>query len=391
MNDFASSNTAKPRRAVWLWALATVLVLGLVIAGWLGRSRASSDAAAAPRYLTQAADRGDIRRIVNATGTLSPVNLVQVGTQVSGTVRRLHADFNSAVRQGALLAELDTVALEAELAQAEAQLRSAESSLVLARTRHARSRSLFEQGFVARSEVEEAAASQEAALASVDQMQATVRRARNTRSMAEIRSPVSGTVVSREVSVGQTVAASLQTPVLFRIAQDLREMQIEMNVSEADVGQMREGLPVRFTVDAFPDRSFSGTVHQIRNNHQLQQNVVTYTVVVRSRNDDLILRPGMTAYVAVAVSEVLQAVRVPNAALRYEPAAATPGGQTAAPSSARRTVWRLGADGRAQAVEVHLGIADSRHTQLVSGALQVGDALIVGEPAQGGFAGPRIF
>jgi HlyD family secretion protein len=374
----------------WPWIVAALLlVLGALAWFFL---RPQTPTSTAPRYLTQAVDRGDIRRTVNATGTLSPVNLVQVGSTVSGTIRKLHVDFNSAVKQGQMLAELDTTALDADLAQAEAQRRSAQSSLALAGTRLERARNLFGQGYVARSEVDEAEAGERNAAASLQQMQAGVQRAANNRRNAEIRSPVAGIVVSREVSVGQSVAASLQTPVLFKIAQDLREVQIEMNVSEADVGLMREGLPVRFTVDAFPDRVYEGAVQQVRNNHQVQQNVVTYTVVVRSRNDDLSLRPGMTGYVAVTVAEARATLRIPNAALRFEPAAAAsaPAVTERGPAN-RRVVWKLGAGGTAERVEVTLGIADSRHTQLVQGNLREGDTLVIGEPAKGGFSGPRIF
>jgi HlyD family secretion protein len=388
----------------WIWILViVVVVIAISVTMWRGERTADDTPRGTPAYLTQSVDRGDVKRTVNATGSLSPVNLVQVGSSVSGTVRRLHADFNSAVRRGQLLAELDTVALDAELAQAQAQQRSAASSLALARTRLIRSRSLLEQGFVARSEVDEAEANERAALATEQQMQAGVDRALNNRQLAEIRSPVDGTVVSREVSVGQTVAASLQTPVLFKIAQDLREMQIDMNVSEADVGLMREGQAVTFTVDAFVDRVYSGEVAQIRNNHTVQQNVVTYTVVVRSRNDDLSLRPGMTGYVAVGVAEARGVLRLPNSALRYEPASvAGPGSGTVLPGTAtarsgsegpsnQRVLWRLQPGRAAEAVRVTLGIADARHTQLLAGDLKEGDQLVIGEPANAGFTGPRLF
>jgi HlyD family secretion protein len=388
-------NTTPARNKRWRWAAAVVLlaVIGLALFWWRGST--ASKAEQAPRYLTQKVDRGDISRVVNATGALSPVNLVQVGSQVSGTIRKLHVDFNSAVQLGQLLAELDTAALDAELAQAQAQQRGAASSLLLANSKLVRSRSLFEQGYVSRAEVDEAEASLRSAQATVEQMQAAVARAANNRRWADIRSPVAGTVVSREVSVGQTVAASLQTPVLFKIAQDLREVQIEMNVSEADVGLMQEGQQVNFTVDAFVDRSYTGTVHQIRNNHQVQQNVVTYSVVVRARNDDLSLRPGMTCYVAVTVGQAKGTLRVPNAALRYEPSSSAPSAAVALSNASsrgsRRSVWRVGPDGQPQRVDLQLGIADSRHTQQLAGGLNEGDALIVGQPAQDGFAGPKLF
>lgn len=371
-----------------LIALGIVAVLAAVAAAFVLRPHAGKEQSAAPRYLTQAVDSGPVRRTINASGTLNPVNLVQVGTQVSGTVARIHVDFNATVKPGQLLAEIDPALLDADVAQTAAQVKSAEASLALARTRLARAQSLFAQGFISRAEADDAAAQVATAEAALAQQRAGARRAQRNRKNAEIRSPVAGTVTSREVSVGQTVAASLQTPVLFKIAQDLREMQIETAVSEADVGTLREGLKVRFTVDAFPDRSFEGEVRQIRNNYAVQQNVVTYTAVVRTRNDDLALRPGMTGYVTVTVAERERTLRVPNAALRYEPKGTV---AQAGAARAQRTVWRLAADGSAQPVAVTLGIADNRYTEVSGGALKEGDALVIGEAGAAGSFGPKIF
>jgi HlyD family secretion protein len=230
------------------------------------------------------------------------------------------------------------------------------------------------------------------AQAALDQQSAGVRRASTLQRFGLIRSPVAGTVVSREVSVGQTVAASLQTPVLFKIAEDLRDVQIETHVSEADVGLVVTGQQVSFSVDAFHERVFAGRVHQIRNNYSVQQNVVTYSVVVRARNEDLSLRPGMTGYVDIRIGERRNVLRVPNAALRYQPAdqPPPPSGPLSGPG-ARREVWRVDARGLPEAVTVRLGLSDGRFTELVAGALQPGDALIVGEKQPGGFAGPKIF
>ncbi|MGL4576908.1 MAG: efflux RND transporter periplasmic adaptor subunit, partial [Burkholderiaceae bacterium] len=240
--------------------------------------------------------------------------------------------------------------------------------------------------------VDDAQSAVKTARAAVDQQIAAVSRTATARRNALIRSPVAGIVTAREVSVGQTVAASFNTPVLFRIAQDLREMQIEANVSEADIGSMKEGQKVEFTVDAFPGRSFSGAVFQIRNNYIVQQNVVTYTVVIRARNDTLELRPGMTGYVRVTVGERSQIVRIPNAALRYEPQRAQGDKAAPAPQSAtQKTIWRLTPDGAAQPVELTLGLTDGKFTEMVKGDIKAGDQLIVGEPATGGRFGPKIF
>jgi HlyD family secretion protein len=375
----------------WLWAAAALLLALSATAVLVGMpQRAVTSKAAPDNYLTQAVDRGDVARVVRASGALSPVNLVQVGSQVSGTIKRLHVDYNSAVKAGQLLAELDATVLEAELAQTTAQLRSAQANLEAAQVKFERTQKLFSEGFYSGAELDSALSAWKVAQAQMQQQQASVARAKTNIGFALIRSPVNGTVVSKEISVGQTVAATLQTPVLFKIAQNLREVQIETNVSEADIGLLSEGQEVSFTVDAFPDRLYRGIVHQIRNNHTLQQNVVTYTAVVRSMNEDLSLRPGMTAYVSVTVARRAGVLRVSNAALRYEPAKTAP---TASPASAsnQRVVWHQDSNGQLQAVAVSLGLSDGRYTELLSGDLRSGDPLIIGDKVPSAFSGPKIF
>jgi HlyD family secretion protein len=374
----------------WKLAVLLLVLLAIGLGAWLLlKPKQSSKAVAAENFVTQKVSVGDVRRMVSASGTLKPVSQIDVGTQVSGTIRSLHVDFNDVVKEGQLLAELDASLLDAELAQAQAQQRSAASSLELAQTKLVRTKNLFEQGYVSRADVDDAQASFKSAQASVDQYGASVQRADKNRRNTIIRSPVSGTVVSREIAVGQTVAASLQTPVLFKIAKDLREMQIEANISEADVGFIKAAQKVNFTVDAFSDKVFQGTVHEIRNNYVVQQNVVTYSVIIRTRNEDLSLRPGMTGYVTVVVGKRTGIVRIPNAALRYEPPSVPKGGEVR--QANQRTVWRLNAQGQPEAVEVVLGLSDSRYTELVSGAVRDADALIIGEKITGGFADPKLF
>jgi HlyD family secretion protein len=376
-----------PRWAWWSVAVLMLVVVALGVAAWLARRSAQ---AAPDTWLTQTVERGAIKRTISATGALTPVNMVQVGTQVSGTIARLHADFNAQVKAGQLLAELDTTALDAELAQARALQASAQASRDLAVSQATRQGRLFELGYVTQADLDSARANASSAQAQLEQQKAAWQRAAFNRRNAEIRSPVAGTVISREVSVGQTVAASLQTPVLFKIAQDLREMQIEASVAEADVGLLREGQAVRFTVDAFPDRSFDARVRQIRNNHAVQQNVVTYTAVIATRNEDLALRPGMTAYVSVTVAERSDVARIPNAALRYNPAASAPGARDDAPPN-RRTVWRWDGINTPQPVDVTLGLTDGRWTELAAGNLKPGDRLVIGDRKALPSFGPKIF
>ncbi len=256
---------------------------------------------------------------MSANGTLNPVVLVNVGTQVSGTVKKLHVDFNDRVKAGQILLELDPALLVAQVGQDEANLNSAKASLELAELNETRAHTLWQQDSIAKQEVDTAVQVRKSAQAQVAQASAQLAKDRTNLGYSVIRSPVAGVVVNRAVDLGQTVAASFQTPTLFQIAQDLRKMQIDSSFAEADIGNIRVGQPVQFTVDAFPERTFSATVRQVRLNPTTQQNVVTYDVVVAVDNPDQILMPGMTAYVNVIVSQRKSALLVPNAALRFKP------------------------------------------------------------------------
>lgn len=358
----------------------------------------------ARRYKTHLLKRGEVIQTVSANGTLNPVTLVSVGTQVSGTVKRLHVDFNDQVKAGQVLAELDDAIYSAQVRQSDASVASARAALALARANEARLRELFRQEYVSRQELEQAVQAREAAEAQLRLARAQNDRDRANLGYSVIRSPVSGVVVDRQVDVGQTVAASFQTPTLFKIAQDLTRMQIYTNFAEADIGAIRVGQPVRFNVDAFPNRSFEGRVRQVRLNPTTQQNVVTYNVVIEVDNPEQILLPGMTAYVSIVVARRQDVLLVPNAALRFRPAeAAGENGRGAAAGGEGRpgggekrrretvsgTVYVL-EEGRLRPVKVGLGITDSRFTEVTDGALKEGDAVIVGEnlPAAPAAASP---
>ena len=345
------------------------------------------------QYRLQAVEQGDISQTVSANGTINPVTLVSVGTQVSGTVKKLYVDFNSKVEKGQILLELDAALLSAQQKQSSASMRSAEASLELATANEARMRSLYAQEYVSRQELDTAVQAKRAAEAQLQLTQATVEKDRANLAYSVIRSPVSGVVVDRSVDVGQTVAASLQTPTLFKIAQDLSRMQIDANFAEADIGNIRVGQAVRFTVDAFPNRNFKGVVKLIRLNPTTQQNVVTYDVVINVDNPEQILLPGMTAYVTIAVAERKDVLLVPNAALRYKPAnadvqkpaanqnsGAAPKVDTAKPKHDGFTgkVYVL-ENGGLKPVSVSLGITDNRNTEIAGGELKAGDQVIVGE------------
>ncbi|HXJ23202.1 MAG TPA: efflux RND transporter periplasmic adaptor subunit [Polyangia bacterium] len=394
-------------------------------------------------FETAAVDRGRIVSRVTATGTLSALVTVQVGTQVSGTVQKLFADFNSPVKRGQLIAKIDPQLFQAALEQAKANDEAAAGNLVKAEAQERdagrqfeRQKSLLDRKLIAQADFDTAQANLEvargataAARGTVAQAKASLSQARVNLNMTAILSPTDGTVISRSVDVGQTVAASLSAPTLFVIAKDLREMQVDTSVAEADVGKLSSGMPATFTVDAFPGEKFHGKVRQIRNSPQTVQNVVTYDAVIDVDNPDLKLRPGMTANVTFVAAEKDDVLRVPNAAMRFKPTpeifaalgmpapkqvrdgadrgraggakgpaggggmppgggpphgagagsgawrARAGGGRGDAPTD-RRQVWAL-RDGRPQVVALRIGLSDGSTTEVIEGDLHDGDAVIV--------------
>lgn len=384
-------------------AAVVLLVLAVLGAGvvFFYRSQDSK----VPRFKTTRLEKGEITQSITATGTLNAVTTVQVGSQVSGTIRKIFVDFNSPVKKGQPIAQIDTSLFEASVAQARGALGNALSALEKAKTvtvnaqrTLARNKELFPDGFVAQADVDNAQTDYDLALASVKGAQAQVDQARGTLSVAEtnlgyatIYSPVNGTVVSRNVDVGQTVASSFQTPTLFTIAQDLTKMQIDTNVDEADIGRAKVGQATNFTVDAYPEKTFSGRVTQVRNAPIITQNVVTYDVVIEVDNRDLFLKPGMTTNVSILTETVKDVLKIPNAALRYRPSAKakgeTPEGSKA-PKGTR--VYLVGKDGLPRAVPVKLGISDGAYTQVSEGALKEGDLLITEEQRNGKSASPAV-
>ena len=296
-----------------------VLVLAALAGGGWWLQQKNSAESIKPKYRTQPVDRGTIAQRISANGTLNPVTVVNVGTQISGTVTKLHADYNAAVKKGQVLAELDPALLKAQIEQSEANRRSMMASWTLARSTLQRNQSLRDRGFLSDSALDTARKDLDAAAAQIASVKAQIDRDRTNLSYSVIRSPIDGIVVDRTIDVGQTVAASFQTPTLFKIARDLQAMQIDTSVSEADIGNIKPDMPVGFTVDAFRDREFTGRVRVIRLNPTVQQNVVTYNVVIDVRNDTGVLLPGMTAQVAIVTQRRDNVLRLPNAALRFKP------------------------------------------------------------------------
>lgn len=364
------------------------MALVLIVAAGIAYRTLAGHEHAAPRYRTEKVTRGDLVASVTATGTVNPVKTVQVGTYVSGPIQALDVDFNSPVRKGQRVAKIDPRPFQLRVQQAEAELANARAALAKARAdldyktaNLARNRELKAQGIVAADAVDVLASSVEQARADVQLQQAQTQQAdakleeaRVNLGYTDIVSPVDGVVVSRNVDVGQTVAASFQTPTLFVIAEDLTKMQVNANVSEADIGSVRAGQTATFTVDAYPERSFDGAVSQVRNSPLNVQNVVTYDVVIDADNADAALRPGMTANVDVVIGRRDDVLRVPTAALRFRPPASE-GEAVAAPAGS--AVWRLAGD-TPEPVVVVAGLADDSFTEVHGGDLAEGDAVIVG-------------
>ncbi len=395
--------------------LIIALILLLIAGGtawWLMPDRENS----ANRYVTANVERGSLTQTVSANGTLNPVKLVSVGSQVSGIVKKLHVDFNDQVKAGQILLELDPSLTQAQLQQSLANIANAEAQLELATANEARARGLFAQEYVTRQELEQSVQALKSARAQLALAQAQSDRDRINRANTVIRSPVSGVVVSRMVDTGQTVAASLQSPTLFTIAQDLSKMQIDTSYAEADVGAIHVGQPAAFRVDAFPNRSFKGVVRQVRLNPTTQQNVVTYNVVVAVDNLEQKLMPGMTAYVNINIAKREDVLMLPNAALRFRPLDAN--GKPAKPSSKPQaeggklqgdnkqgsgrgkdgappmgTVYVL-ENGQPKSVRVSVGISDNRFSEIIGDVIKESTAIIVEDlqpPAKAKSTGMRLF
>jgi HlyD family secretion protein len=360
-------------------------------------------------YRTAKMEKGEIVDAIAATGNINAVTTVSVGSQVSGTIQQIFVDFNSRVAKGQVIALIDPRLLDAAVVQALANVNNAKASLEKAQVgvidterTNRRNRELVKDGFVAQADVdssqtawEQALAQKRSAEAALQQAEGGLRVSQTNLEYATIRSPVEGTVISRNVDVGQTVAASFQTPTLFSIAQDLTKMQVDTNVDESDIGRAVLGQTVTFTVDAWPEKTFTGEVAQVRNSPIVTQNVVTYNVVVRVDNRELLLKPGMTANVSIEVKKFMDVLKIPNAALRYRPTAkgteAESAGKRQGNGKTKETggqsVHLLGKNGKPVPVRVKTGVSNGTFTVLEEGNLKEGDLLVTGESQEKKAAG----
>ena len=364
--------------------LASVAVLALVVYFLFGGEKQ-----AGVTYGTAEVKVGDITNSVTATGTIEPVTSVTVGTQVSGKVAHLYVDYNSVVKKGQVIAELDKTNLMSELASAKANLSSAQSNLSYQQSHFNRYQILFNKGLISANDYEQTRLSYEQAQQQVRTARESVNKAATNLGYATITSPIDGVVLSKSVEEGQTVAASFNTPELFTIAQDLTNMQVIADIDEADIGEVKEGQRVTFTVDAHPDDVFSGVVKQVRQEATTESNVVTYQVVISAPNANLKLKPGLTANVTIFTKEVKNVLSVPSKALKFTPnEKMLTDGQTIQDVSAPNKVWTL-EDGVFKAHKVEVGLTNGITTEITSG-LKAGQKVVTefqigggDEPAEG--------
>ncbi len=364
------------RRLPWIAFLAVVALCAGIAWWWMKREPA-------PTWRTAPLTRGPIEVTVTATGAVEAVTTVEVGTQVSGIVASMHADFNSQVSKGQVIARIDTTLLHAALVDARAGLERAAAQERQAAAERDRARELSSRDLISRSEWESAEAAARVAAANLSSARAGLERARINLRYAIIESPIDGIVLDRAVDPGQTVAASLNAPTLFTLAGDLREMLVRAAVDEADIGRVRQGQRATFTVDAYPDTAFEGSVEQVRLLPKVTQNVVTYDVILRAGNPDHLLMPGMTASLTIVTARRDSVLRAPAAALRFTPPEADGGaGRRAAgrsPSEAQGRVFVL-EGGAPREVKVRTGLSDGSRVEIVESGipLEAGLELVVG-------------
>lgn len=366
------------RAGKWIWRKKWWILILAAIAWGISALFGGGTQKVEP-LATMEITRGEMRQVVTATGEIQPLNTVSVGSQVSGTIEKLYVDFNSKVKKGDVLLEIEPSVLQASVDEAKASLVSAQSQRNYAKSEYQRNKTLYNEGFISRAEMEQSQTTYEQAEQSVKRMQSQYDRAVTNLGYATITSPVDGTVIAREVDVGQTVAASFQTPNLFKIAEDLSQMQIETSVSEADIGVIKEGQAVTFTVDAYPNQTFDGTVRQIRLSPTTTSNVVVYTVVIDVDNSDLRLMPGMTAFVTIVVTEKFDVFKVQNAALvlrKFDGIVDNAGDAT---PNDHLAIQR---DGKIILIPYTKGLVTATETEIISDELRDGDRVVIGRTGQ---------
>lgn len=368
-----------------------LLAVALLLAGLLAWQTLSKKEEG-PSYVSAEVQRGDLNEAITANGVLNPISVINVGTQVSGTVQELKADFNDRVTQGQILLRLDPALFASQLAASEAQLANVRAQAELQAANVRRAAELVKKDYISRQEYETVLAGSRGADAQVRQAAARVAQDRANLDFSVIRAPVSGIVISREVDLGQTVAAAFSTPVLFRIARDLSRMQIEASVAEADIARIRPGQQVLFTVDAYGQRRFEGRVSQIRLNPVTQQNVVTYTVVVEAPNPDGALLPGMTADARFQVATRRNVLLLPNGALGFRPEGYKPQRGMAEDEAVVFVLEGTAEKPVPAARRIRLGANDTSFTEVTGGALKAGERVITmlvkKEEGGGMFSGP---
>ena len=350
-----------------------ILLLAILVGGGIFLFVRKSDNKL--EYATINITRGDLRHVVSATGEIQPVNTVNVGSQVSGTIDNLYVDFNSKVKKGDILLTIEPSVLQASVDEARASLDSAISQRNFAKNEYERNKMLYEGDMISRAEMEQSQTAYEQSEQSVNRMQSQYDRAVTNLGYATIASPVDGTVISRKVDVGQTVAASFQTPDLFEIAEDLTKMQIETSVSEADIGVIKEGQNVSFSVDAYPTETFNGIVRQIRLSPTTTSNVVVYTVVINVDNTDLRLMPGMTAFVTIIISERDNVWKASNSAFLVR---SFDNISTDANGATPKTHLAILRDGELTMIPYAKGLSTATETEIISDEIQVGDKIVTG-------------
>lgn len=350
------------KRISKIWYVVGVIIL-IAVVSWLWPDSKKKEEVS---FVTEKVAPANIQNSITATGSIEPVTEVTVGTQVSGIISKIYVDYNSEVKKGQVIAELDKTNLISTLNTAKANLNNAESTLSYQTANYKRYKELYDKGLVSADEYENALLTYKQAKEQVISAKESVQTAQTNLGYATITAPIDGVILGKAVEEGQTVAASYNTPELFTVAKDLKDMQVVADVDEADIGNVTEGARVTFTVDAFPNDTFSGTVTQVRQEATETDNVVTYEVVISARNDDLKLKPGLTANVTIYTTEMQGVLSVSNKALRFMPVKETVGNKKIVDCNGTSKVWTLEGD-KLVAHAVKIGMTDGTHTQIISG------------------------